>query len=212
MRGNGAGVAEPLHHHARALYWDSQVLATAQRGKVHAAAGGFVAAQRAAEADRFAGHHAVHRVALVHAVGVHDPRHDLRRGIDVGRRDVLFRTDERQDGRRISPGHAFQFTHRHFFRVAGHAALAAAEGNIHHGALPRHPRGQRFHLIHGYVGVVAYAALGRTARGAVLHTVAFEANGFAGVHPDGDAHAEDAFGIFDHCPYAVIEIGRRSEE
>ena len=204
MRGDGAGVAEALHHNPGALHGNSEVSATAQRGEIDAAPGRFVPSQGSAQADRFAGHDPVHRIALIHAVRVHDPGHDLRSRVHVRRRNVFLRPDQRQNRRRIAAGQPFQLAHRQLFRVAGHAALAAAEGNVDDGALPRHPRGQRLHLIHRDIGVVTDAALGRPAHRAVLYAVAFKPDDLPAVHPDRHAHTENAFRVFDHRPDVVV--------
>ena len=45
-------------------------------------------------AQRLAGDDGRDRIAVVHGVGVHDPGHDLRVGVDVGRGDVAVRPDE----------------------------------------------------------------------------------------------------------------------
>src|SRR6185436_5470550 len=67
---------------------------------------------------------------------------------------------------------------------AYHAALAAAKGNVRHRALPRHPRGQRGHLVERDAGVIADAALGRSERDVVLDAVAGEDFDLAVVHLD----------------------------
>ena len=124
-----------------------EMLARALDGVEDAAAGGFVAAQRSAQADGLARDHAGNGIALGHAVGVHDPGHGLRVGVDVGRGNVLLRPDERQNRAGVAARHPFQLALRHLFGIAGDAAFGAAEGNVHHRALPRHPRGQRLHFV-----------------------------------------------------------------
>ena len=148
-------------------------------------------------------HHAGDRIALGHAVGIHDPGHGLRVGINIGRRNVLLRPDQRQNGAGIAAGHALQFTLRHVLGIAGDSALAAAEGNVHHGAFPCHPRGQRLHFVQGDLGVIADAAFGRPARRAVLHAIAFKAANVPVVHAHRHAYREYAFRILDHHPDVV---------
>jgi hypothetical protein len=65
-------------------------------------------AERAADVERLAGDDAEHRVALVHRVGVEDPRHHRRVGADVGRRDVLLRADLVDDLARVAARHPLQ--------------------------------------------------------------------------------------------------------
>ncbi len=71
-------------------------------------------------------------------------------------------------------------------RIADHAALAAAERDVHHGALPGHPGGQRAHRVDGLLGVEADAALGRAAGVVVLDSEAAEDLDPAVVHSDRD--------------------------
>ena len=56
--------------------------------------------------------------------------------------------------------------------IAGHAAFAAAERQVDDRALPRHPERERRHFVKRHAGMVADAALGRTAREVVLHAIA----------------------------------------
>jgi hypothetical protein len=56
----------------------------------------------------------------------------------------------------------FELTGRERGRIAGNAALSAAEGQVHDGALPRHPERQCRHLIERHAGMIADAALGGT--------------------------------------------------
>ena len=145
-----------------------------QRHHHAAAPGGLGTPARPAQRHRLAGHHRRDRVARVHGVGVHDPRHHLLVGVHVRRRHVALRSDEVDDLRRVAPGQLFQFRVGQDVRVADHAAFAAAEGNVDHRAFPGHPRGQRAHFVQRHIGSEADAALGRPARDRVLHTVAGE--------------------------------------
>ena len=181
------------------------MLAGALDGVEDAAAGGLVAAQRSAQADGLAGDHAGNGIALGHAVGIHDPGHGLRIGVDIGRGNVLLRPDERQNRAGVAARHPLQLALRHVLRVAGDAALGAAEGNIHHCALPRHPGGQRFHFVERHLRMEADAALGRAAHRAVLHAIAFEAVNVAVVHAHRHGDREHALGILDHFPRIVVE-------
>ena len=59
-------------------------------------------------------------------------------------------------------------------RIADHAAFAAAERNVDHGAFPGHPGSQRAHFVQRHVGRKADAALGGAARDGMLHAIAGE--------------------------------------
>src|ERR1019366_3920341 len=114
------------------------------------------------------------RVARVHGVGVHDPRHDLLIGIDVGRGDVAFGPDKIDDLGGVAARDLLQFGVGEDGWVADDSALAAAERNVDDGALPGHPGGQRTHFVEGDIGSESDAALGRAARDRVLYAVAGE--------------------------------------
>jgi hypothetical protein len=171
-RADAADVAEALHDHARALDRQAQMAGGLARGDEHAAAGGFLAAQAAAERDRLAGDDAGGGAAAVHREGVHHDRHRHRVGADVGRRDVLVRADDDADLGGVAARDALQLALADARRVDADAALGAAEGQADRGVLDRHPAGQRHHLVEGDVGVEAHAALARAARQVVLHAVA----------------------------------------
>src|SRR5262249_50796032 len=151
---------------------------------------GFGTPLRAANAQWFAGHHARDRVAVVHAVGIHDPGHRLRACVDVRRGDVAVWPDEHRDLGRVAARHALQLAHGHLLRVANHPALCAAVRDPHYRALPGHPHGQRADLVQIYLGVVADAALRGPAREVVLHAVPGEHADVAVVHLDGKVHRQ----------------------
>ena len=76
--------------------------------------------------------------------------------------------------RRVAARDALQFAVRKQVGIADHAALGAAERDVDHRALPRHPRSQRAHFVERHVGRVANAALARAARDRMLHAIAGE--------------------------------------
>ena len=157
------------------------------------------------EADGFARHHAGNCIALGHAVGVHDPGHGLRVGVDVRSGNILLRPDDRQNRAGVAARHPFQFALGHCFRIAGDSALGSAEGNVHHRALPRHPRGQRLHFVERDLRMKADATLGRSAHRAVLHAVARKAVNVAVVHAHRHAHRQHALRILDHLARILFE-------
>ena len=71
--------------------------------------------------------------------------------------------------RRVSASSSFELIER---RIAGHAALRAAERDVDEGALPGHPHRQRADVVEVGLRVVSQAALGRSARDVVLDAVA----------------------------------------
>ena len=109
------------------------------------------------------GDHGGHRVAHVHGIRVHDPGHHLHVGAHVRGRNVAVRTHQRNDFGGVAAREVLQFMPAQRARIDGHAALGPAVGQVHHGALPRHPHGQGANFVQVGAGVVADAALGRTA-------------------------------------------------
>ncbi len=206
MRSIGADVAESLHDDSSAFTIDAQLAAGLVAHHHHTAAGGFAASARSADIDRLAGHDGGHGLAHVHGVGVHHPGHDLFVGVDVGGGDILLRANEFDELRGIAARHTLDFAHRHFVRVADHAALGAAEGDVDHGALPGHPTGERAHFIERDVGCVADPSLGRAARDGMLHAKASKDFEMAVVHLDGNVHDNLAVGIAQNPPQALIEV------
>ena len=172
----------------------------------HAAAGGLAASARAAHVQRLAGDDGGHGLAHVHGVGVHHPRHHLLVGVDVGSGHVFLRADELDELGGVAAGHALQFAARHVLGIADDAALGAAEGNVHHRALPGHPAGQRAHFVERDVGRIANAALGRAARDGVLHAISGEDLDAARVQRDGDVNDDFAIRLLQHAPQAFVEL------
>src|SRR5438105_4129022 len=64
------------------------------RSRKIASARGLHATRRAADFERLACDRRGHRVPEVHRKGVHDPRHGLAVGVDVGGRDVAIAADQ----------------------------------------------------------------------------------------------------------------------
>ena len=205
-RGVRAHVAETLDDHATALDGHVEVAQALVADHHHAAAGGLNAPARAADVDRLAGDHAGHRLAHVHGVGVHDPRHGLLVGVHVRRGNVLLRPDELDDLRGVAARHALQLALAHALGIADDAALGSAEGNIDDRALPGHPTGQRAHFVQRDIGRVADAALARTARHGVLHAEAGEHVDHAVVQGHRKVNDDLPRRRAQHLPQSFIEI------
>jgi hypothetical protein len=103
----------------------------------------------------------------------------------------------------VAARQAFEFAHAHRARVADDAALGAPERHVDHSAFPRHPGGQRLHLVERHVGRVADAALRRAQHFVVDHADAFEHLQPSVVHLHGDGGDEDARGRAEE----FVEIG-----
>ena len=206
LRRDRSDVPESLHRHRRALDVEADVLRRFPRRDHHAAAGRLAPPERAAELHRLAGDDRGRRVADVHGIGVHHPRHDLRVGVDVGRRDVLFGADCIDDLGDVAACQRFDLALGHLRRVADDPALAAAERNVRDGALPRHPRRERGHFIERHAGVIPDAALRRAERDVVLHAVPGEDFDLPVVHLDGTGDGDLTLGMGEDFPDAGLEI------
>jgi hypothetical protein len=206
LGGYRADVAKALDRDGGAVDVESQVLRRLARHDRDAASGRLAAPERPAHFDRLAGDDRGFRMADVHAVGVHDPRHHLIVGVDVGRRHILLRPDEIDDFGDVPAGQRLQLALRHPRRVADDPAFAAAEGDVRDGALPRHPGGERRDLVERDVRVIADAPLRRAERDVVLHTVAGEDLDFPVVHLHRARHDNLPLRVGENAPDPGIEI------
>src|SRR6266404_5926176 len=109
-----------------------------------------------------------------HAVGVHDPGHYLRVGVNIRRRDVFIRRDQWRDFVSITSGKPLEFVTGKLARIANNAALCAAEWDIDDGTFPRHPHRQGLEFIESNVRVITNTPLARPASAAMLHAETFK--------------------------------------
>ena len=164
------------------------------------------AAKRAAHLDRLAGDDGRDRMALVHGIGVHDPRHDPLVGIHVRSWHIGIRTERRDDADRVTPGQALELAHAELTRIADHATLGATERQVHHRAFPGHPGGERLHFLERHREIEPDASLGGAPRRVVQHTISLEDLDLATVHHDGDRDDDLFFGVPEHLVQARLEI------
>ena len=171
-----------MNRDARSLEFNSLHLAGLTQGVETTACCRFATAERPAKRNWLARDHAKFGVAAHHRDGVHDPGHRLFIGVDIRRGDIAIGTDDGCDLKRITTRQALQLIYRKGFWIADYAAFAAAIRNADRGALPGHPRRERFHFIERHIWVVAYAALARSAGYVVLYAVALEDLNITAVH------------------------------
>ena len=162
-------VAESLHRRRRLRRLQPELVQRLPDRVDHPVPGGLLAPQRPAHAHRLAGDepgqlHAVQRLQLVQ-----HPQHVLRRRHHVRRRHVPQRPDIRGHLPHPAPAQVLLLPHRQVVRIADDAALGAAQRDVHHRALPRHPHRQRPHRIERLVRMEADPALARSARVVVLY-------------------------------------------
>ena len=176
-----------------------------------AACGRLLASERAADRQRLARHHAEHRVALVHRVGVEDPGHHARVGAHVGGRDVLLGPDLVDDLAREAAGHALELPPREPLRIADDASLGASEREPHQRALPGHPHRKRLDLVGRDVRVIADAALRRAAGDVVRDAVALEHGHGAVVHRDRNRDLDGLLAPLENVDQVRIDRERLTD-
>src|SRR5205823_9572889 len=91
-------------------------------------------------------------------------------------------TNQGRDFVCIATGEVLEFVAGKLAGIANNAAFRAAERDVHDGALPGHPRSEGFDFVECNVGMIATAALTRSASAVVLHADAFEYANAAIVH------------------------------
>jgi hypothetical protein len=209
LGGDAADVAESLHRHPGAFQRHAHALGSLAGGQEDAAAGRLDPAQRPAEFDRLAGDHAGDGTALVGGVGVHHPRHDLRVGVDVRRRDVLGGPDDDADLAGVAAGDLLEFVQGQLLGIDPDAALGAAIRNVDCSVLDGHPCRERQDFFQRHVLVVAHATLARSARQVVLHPVALEVANLAVVHLDRDVDDQRPLGMLErlHPTGQLAKVG-----
>src|SRR5665213_1102970 len=96
----------------------------------------FARTQRTTHLDWLAGNNCGHRMAHVHRVRVHHPRHYAFVRVHVGRWNVGVRSESLDDADRVTTRQTLQFAHAHLERVANYTTLRTTEGNVHDSTLP----------------------------------------------------------------------------
>src|SRR5262245_4494097 len=194
-RGHGPDIAKTLDGDAPAPQLEAQASGRLVEHVDQATTGGLAPARRPAHDERLAGHHARDTPALGHGVAVHDPGHRLLVGAEIRRRDVEIRTDEEDDLGRVAPRQGLPLPERQRAGVAADAPLGAPVGEAPEGALPAPHQGRGRDGAQIDVEVVAEAALRWPESRVVVHPVAHEHLGPAGVHPDWDRDDEGPTGM-----------------
>ena len=144
--------------------------------------------QASAQLHRLARHDSGDGMAVLHAVGIHDPRHDLRIGAHVRCWDIAVRADDDADLGGIAPRQALELGLRQRSRVDHDAALCPAERQVDDRAFPRHKQRQRPYFIQRDAQAEAKASLHGAPRVVVLHAVAGEDARTAVIHRDRAIH------------------------
>src|SRR5579859_527762 len=170
--GNRTGITIPLNAHARAFERHTDMFRRLAGHKQDACSGGIVTAFAAADRKRLARDDRRDGVALVHGIGIHDPGHHLRVGVDIRRGNIAVRANDDRNFGSIAAGEPFKFRRTHALGVADDAALRAAIGDADDRAFPGHPHRQRLDLVECDLRAIANATFGRTTIDVMLYTIA----------------------------------------
>ena len=169
---NRTCVAVALDADARALEGHTDTSGRLAGDKQDARRGGVVTTFTTADRERFAGDDSGHGVPFMHGVGIHNPRHHLGVGVDIGRGNIPMGTDNDGNLGSIATGETFQFGRAHMLGIADDATFRASEGYGYDRAFPGHPHCERFHFIQRHIGAIANAPFGRATIDIVLDTIA----------------------------------------
>ena len=206
VRRDPADVAEALDDAALLGEVPAEPLARAGDHHHDAGAGRLVPEDGAADRDRLAGHDLRHRVADLHRVRVHHPRHRLLVRRHVRRGDVLLRADDRQQLGGEAARQALELACDSSRGLQRTPPFAPPYGQAQERALPRHPDRERRALAERDLRVVADAALRRAEHGRVLDAVAGEDDAAAVVHPDRDGEHDRALGVAEPLGDGVGDV------
>ncbi len=149
-------------------------------------------------------------MADMHRVRVHHPRHHALVGVDVRRRHVGVGAEHVDDPRRVATRHFLELGRAHGLRIAPHATLRAAEGNVDHRAFPGHPGGESLHLFERDVEVEPDATLRRPARSVVLNPISLVHFDLAVVQHDRDRDDHLLLSLTKHLVQALLQIEKLS--
>src|SRR5579872_364269 len=205
LGGDRADVAEALDHRARPRKLQPQVTGGFTGHDRDAAAGGLDASSGPADRDRLPRHDRGHRIAAMHAVGVHDPRHDLGRRPHVGRGDVAVGPHQDFDFGSIAARQVLELGLGQDLGIAHDAALGAAVRQTDHRALPGHQHRQRPDLVQGHIRMVADPALRRAEDRAVVNPVSGEHLDRAILALHRERHGQLAFRIHEELAHTALE-------
>src|SRR6185369_14508297 len=199
-------VPEALHYHSRVLRRHTQLLQSLVGHDHHAATRGFTPSARSTDVDRLPRNNGCYRLAHVHGIGIHHPRHYLLVRIHVRSRNIFLRSDELDELCRVPPSHTFEFVHRHLLRVADHATLRATERNVDDRALPGHPCRKCPDFVQVYIRRISDSALGGSASYRVLNAIAGEYFQVSIIHRNRDVNCDLSARLAEDLPKTFIEI------
>src|ERR1051326_5158843 len=134
----------------------------------------FETAFTSTDSQGFTGNHSGYRVTLMHGKCIHHPRHNLWIGIHVRCRNIAVWTYQNRYFCSIATAKALKLRARQRMGITENSPFGPTKRDTDNGAFPRHPHGQRAHLIERDFGAKTDTTLGRSAIDVVLHPVTCE--------------------------------------
>jgi len=130
----------------------------------------------------------------------------LRIGHDIGGGNVPDGTDVLSHGPDPAPAEAFLLPRAEVVRVADDAPFSASERNVHNGAFPGHPHGERADRVDRLLGVETDAALAGTAGVIVLAAEAAEDADASVIHANRYAEMVFPQGLAQKVPGGLVKL------
>jgi hypothetical protein len=134
---------------------------------------------------------------------IEHPEHVLRVGHHIRGRYIAHRTDLPRHLAHPATANLLLLPRAKIMRIADYSTLRSAERNIHHGAFPRHPHGERAYRIDRLLRVEPDAALARSACIVVLYAETAENLH----HPVVHAHRDGKLKFAQRVPQEIFGGG-----
>ena len=144
-------------------------------------------------------------MACEHAVGIHDPCHDLTICINIRSRDILIRSDDRKDTGCITTSQTDQLSSGKLGGVNFNTTLGAAVRDIYNRTFKGHPCCKCLYLVHVGILMVTDAALARSTCAGMLNTVSLEYFNRTVIHTDWDRNLKLTFRVAKCCVIFITE-------
>ena len=144
-------------------------------------------------------------------IGIHDPVHRLGVRSQIGRRDVVGRSNIGGECVGESSGQTHMFGGRQIVRIDLYTSLGPSEGKGDQSTFEGHHRGQRGDLVHGDLGVVPDSPLVRAQNIVVLNSISPEEFQFSVVAADRKVDLDHVFRFgedFTNLLSEVHDLGR----
>ena len=200
------GLTKSLHDHFGTAKIQIHGLGRLLHRDDHPATGCLGSTFRPSEFDGLPGDGAWNRVSLLHGHGVHDPRHDLSVGTDIGRGNVASLTEHCADFGDKTPSQLFQFPLGELLDVDLDRTFGAAIRNVRYRAFPCHPHRPRGGFVDIYIRVISEPAFRGPPRCVVLNSTALENLDFSIVQYDGKMDDQLPHGLGKYVMESLIEI------